>query len=63
MLPDTRWTILRAARSGDATALSDLCHRYRPAVVAYLERRGLDGGGRCLTAAGNNPAEGSSAVS
>jgi RNA polymerase sigma factor (sigma-70 family) len=40
-LSATRWTIVQAAQSGDALALRALVDKYRPAVVAWLERRGL----------------------
>jgi RNA polymerase sigma factor (sigma-70 family) len=36
----TRWTLVGAARDGDATARDDLARRYRSAVVAYLRARG-----------------------
>jgi RNA polymerase sigma-70 factor (ECF subfamily) len=42
-LSATRWTLVQAAQTGDEAALRALCEKYRPAVVAYLERRGLAG--------------------
>ncbi|MGE0713705.1 MAG: RNA polymerase sigma factor [Planctomycetota bacterium] len=40
-LSATHWTIVQAAQAGDAAAISSLCAKYRPAVVTWLERRGL----------------------
>jgi RNA polymerase sigma-70 factor (ECF subfamily) len=40
-LTATRWTLVGAARDGDAAAIRALCEKYRPAIVGYLERRGL----------------------
>jgi RNA polymerase sigma factor (sigma-70 family) len=37
----TRWTIVHAAQAGDQAALRALADKYRPAVVAWLVRRGL----------------------
>lgn len=39
-LSSTRWSILHAAQAGDGEAIGSLCTKYRPAVVAYLKRRG-----------------------
>ncbi len=41
MISSTRWSIVRAAKSGDATSLARLCEKYRPAMLAFLRRRGL----------------------
>src|SRR5262249_20128385 len=40
-LSDTRWTLVVAAQTNDIKTIKTLCKKYRPAVVAYLERRGL----------------------
>lgn len=40
-LSATRWTIVQAAQSGDEDAIRALCEKYRPALVAYMRRRGL----------------------
>lgn len=40
-LSATHWSVVAAARAGEASALRALCEKYRPAVVSYLERRGL----------------------
>ena len=40
-LSATRWTLVQAAQAGDTQALRGLCEKYRPAIVAWLERRGL----------------------
>lgn len=37
----THWTLVEAAQRGDAAALRALCATYRPAVLAWLERRGV----------------------
>lgn len=42
-LSATRWTVVQAARAGDAEALRQLFQKYRPAVVGYLTRRGMQG--------------------
>lgn len=41
MLSNTRWSMLRAAKAGDADSLRSLCTKYRPVVLGYLKRRGL----------------------
>lgn len=38
----TRWTLIGAARGGDAEAQRQFADKYRGPVVAYLRRRGLD---------------------
>lgn len=40
-LSATRWTIVQAARAGDEQAVRALFTKYWPAVVRYLERRGM----------------------
>lgn len=40
-MSDTRWSVVHAAQRGDRAALEQLCAKYRPAVLAYLSRRGL----------------------
>lgn len=40
-LSATRWTVVQAAQAGDEAALRALWDKYRPAVLAWLERRGL----------------------
>jgi RNA polymerase sigma-70 factor (ECF subfamily) len=40
-LSTTRWTLVHLAQSGDADAIRALCEKYRPAIVAYLAKRGL----------------------
>jgi RNA polymerase sigma-70 factor (ECF subfamily) len=40
-LSATRWSIVNAAQQGDVAAIRTLAEKYRPAVVAWLERRGL----------------------
>src|SRR5690606_4368124 len=40
-LSATHWSVVAAARAGETGALRALCDKYRPAVVAFLERRGL----------------------
>lgn len=40
-LSATRWTLVQAAQKGDTKAVSALCEKYRPAIVAWLEKRGL----------------------
>ena len=42
-LSATRWTVVQAAKAGDADALRQLFEKYRPAVVGYLLRRGMKG--------------------
>ncbi len=42
-LSATRWTLVQAAQAGDAKAIEALCGKYRPAILAWLERRGLKG--------------------
>ena len=42
MLSSTRWSIVHAARQGDLAALTRLCEKYRPAIVGYLRRRGVE---------------------
>ncbi len=39
--PTTRWTLVDAARSGDANALTSFVERYRPALLGYLASRGF----------------------
>lgn len=40
-LSATHWTIVQAAQAGDDDAIRELVLKYRPAVVRYLQRRGL----------------------
>jgi RNA polymerase sigma-70 factor (ECF subfamily) len=40
-LSATHWSVIEAARAGEEGAVRALCEKYRPAIVAYLERRGL----------------------
>ncbi len=40
-LPQTRWTLVRAAVAGDPQAARAFTNCYRPVVVSFLERRGL----------------------
>lgn len=40
-LSGTRWTLVEAAKAGDARALDALCRKYLPAVQGWLARRGL----------------------
>ncbi|MEZ0228695.1 MAG: RNA polymerase sigma factor [Planctomycetota bacterium] len=42
-LSATRWTLVQLAQAGDAKAIEALCGKYRPAIVSWLERRGLRG--------------------
>jgi RNA polymerase sigma-70 factor (ECF subfamily) len=37
---ETRWTLIQAAAAGDAAAQRSFVARYRPAILAFLERRG-----------------------
>ncbi len=37
----TRWSLIKAAQAGDASALETLGRRYRAPVVSYLRRRGF----------------------
>ena len=37
--PATHWTLIDAARSGDASALRDFALSYRPPILAYLRSR------------------------
>jgi RNA polymerase sigma-70 factor (ECF subfamily) len=39
-LPNTHWTAIQAAQAGSTGALEALVERYRPAVVAFMARRG-----------------------
>lgn len=40
-LSATKWTVVQAAQAGDEPSVRALFDKYRPAVVAYLKRRGL----------------------
>jgi RNA polymerase sigma-70 factor (ECF subfamily) len=40
--PNTRWTVIDAARGGDAAACERLVERYRAPIVHYFRRRGLE---------------------
>lgn len=40
-LSATRWTLVQAAQKGDSEAVRALCDKYRPALVSWLEKRGV----------------------
>lgn len=44
MFPTTVWDDIEAAAGRDPAALDRLAQQYRPAIVAFIRRRGIDGG-------------------
>ncbi len=43
MFPTTVWDDIEAAAGRDPAALDRLAQQYRPAIVAFIRRRGIDG--------------------